>query len=118
MFIVQCRKALLLRFVMDWILCVKIILQPKIIRAGKANMFLSDVFIDAFVNVTNTPVELYENDGSVGAALGAGIGAKIFADEKEAFKNMKRLKIIEPNVNNEYDVYYEKWKEYLMKKLN
>jgi xylulokinase len=93
-------------------------LHPKIIRAGKANMFLSDVFIDAFVNVTNTPVELYENDGSIGAALGAGIGANIFADEKEAFKNMKRLKLIEPEGNNKYDEHYEKWKEELLKKLH
>ncbi len=93
-------------------------IQPKIIRAGKANMFLSDVFIDAFVNVTNTPVELFENDGSVGAALGAGIGAKVFTDETEAFKNMKRLKIIEPNGKHEYDMHYEKWKQYLMRELN
>lgn len=93
-------------------------IQPKIIRAGKANMFLSDVFIDAFVNVTNTPVELFENDGSVGAALGAGIGAKIFTNETEAFKNMKRLKIIEPNNKHEYDSHYEKWKEVLMRELN
>jgi sugar (pentulose or hexulose) kinase len=48
-------------------------IEPKLIRAGKANMFLSDVFIDAFVNITNVPVELYENDGSVGAALGAAL---------------------------------------------
>ena len=50
--------------------------------------------------------------------LGAGIGAKIFTDEKEAFKNMKRLKIIEPNGNNEYEAYYKKWKEYLMREIN
>lgn len=92
-------------------------IQPTVIRAGKANMFLSDVFIDAFVNVTNVPVELYENDGSVGAALGAGIGAKIFADEKAAFKNMKRLKLIEPNGRHEYDESYEKWKNILLDKL-
>jgi xylulokinase len=93
-------------------------IEPKLIRAGKANMFLSDVFIDAFVNVTNVPVELYENDGSVGAALGAGIGAKIFDDEKAAFKNMKRLKLIEPNGRHEYDKSYDKWKEQLLRELN
>jgi xylulokinase len=93
-------------------------IEPKVIRAGKANMFLSDVFIDAFVNITNVPVELYENDGSVGAALGAGIGAKIFEDEKAAFKNMKRLKLIEPNGRHAYDKSYEKWKEELLKELN
>ncbi len=92
-------------------------IEPKLIRAGKANMFLSDVFIDAFVNITNTPVELYNNDGSVGAALGAGIGAKIFADEKAAFKNMKRLKLIEPDGGHRYDKNYERWKEILLKKL-
>ncbi len=92
-------------------------IEPKIIRAGKANMFLSDVFVDAFVNVTNTPVELYNNDGSVGAALGAGIGAKIFNDEKEAFKNMKPLRLIEPNEQNEYEDYYQKWRQELITKL-
>ncbi len=92
-------------------------IEPKVIRAGKANMFLSDVFTDAFVNITNVPVELYENDGSVGAALGAGIGAKIFEDEKAAFSNMNRLKLIEPNGKHAYDKSYEKWKKELERKL-
>ncbi|MBV9963366.1 MAG: carbohydrate kinase [Parafilimonas sp.] len=93
-------------------------IEPNIIRAGKANMFLSDVFVDAFVNVCNVPVELYENDGSVGAALGAGIGANIFTDEKAAFKNMKRLKLIEPNGKHEYDLYYNRWKSILQNELH
>ena len=93
-------------------------IEPKVIRAGMANMFLSDVFVDAFVNITDTPVELYNNDGSIGAALGAGIGAKVFNDEKEAFKNMKCLKVIEPKGNNEYELYYKNWKEILTDKLN
>ncbi len=88
-------------------------IEPKVIRAGKANMFLSDVFVDAFVNITNVPVELYNNDGSVGAALGAGIGAKIFEDEKAAFTNMNRLKFIEPDGKHAYDESYKKWKEAL-----
>lgn len=93
-------------------------IEPKVIRAGRANMFLSDVFIDAFVNITNTPVELFDNDGSVGAALGAGIGAKIFDDEQAAFKNMKALKLVEPNGKNEYEAYYKNWKQALDKELN
>ena len=51
-------------------------MNPTIIRAGKANMFYSPVFTEAFVNATGVPVELYASDGSVGAAIGAGIGAK------------------------------------------
>ena len=52
-------------------------LHPNVIRAGKANMFLSDVFLQSFVNATNVPVELFNCDGSVGAAIGACIGAGI-----------------------------------------
>jgi xylulokinase len=84
--------------------------QPKVIRAGKANMFLSDVFTESFVNATNVPVELYNCDGSVGAATGAGIGAGIFASAKEAFQNFKPLKLIEPTQTNLYNEFYERWK--------
>jgi len=92
-------------------------MNPGVIRAGKANMFLSDVFMHAFVNITNVPVELYESDGSIGAALGAGIGAKIFDNAKEAFAGMKRLGTVEPDDNHDYDKHYEKWKAYLEREL-
>jgi xylulokinase len=92
-------------------------MQPSVIRAGKANMFLSNVFAEAFVNATNVPVELYESDGSMGAALGAGIGAKIFGTAKEAFSNMKPLQLIEPTKADVYDELYMKWKGYLLKEL-
>ena len=75
-------------------------MSPSVIRAGKANMFLSDVFAEAFVNATNVPVELYENDGSAGAALGAGIGAGIFQNAKDAFTMAKPLQLIEPSKAN------------------
>ncbi|MBU3745202.1 MAG: carbohydrate kinase, partial [Sediminibacterium sp.] len=45
--------------------------RPSVIRAGKANLFLSEVFTQTFVNITQTPVELYATDGSAGAARGA-----------------------------------------------
>ena len=92
-------------------------ITPSVIRAGKANLFLSDVFISAFVNATNVPVELYEVDGSVGAAKGAGIGAKIFASEKEAFANANPLDLIEPTVHTAYNEEYEVWKALLQRQL-
>lgn len=92
-------------------------MNPSVIRAGKTNMFLSDVFTDAFVNVTGVPVEMYESDGSVGAALGAGIGARIFSDAKEAFRNMKRLGTVEPDGKHLYDEHYERWRAYLEHEL-
>ena len=84
-------------------------MSPKVIRAGRANLFLSDVFIEAFVNATNTPLELYESDGSVGAAIGAGMGAGVFNNGKEAFRKMKPLKIVQPNEASLYDSLYQKW---------
>ncbi|OIR14254.1 xylulose kinase [mine drainage metagenome] len=92
-------------------------MDPKIIRAGKANMFLSDVFIDAFVNATNVPVELFNCDGSVGTAIGAGIGAKIFSNEKEAFHQFKSIQTIEPTNQKQYDELYHQWKQLLEKQI-
>jgi xylulokinase len=88
-------------------------MNPSVIRAGRANMFLSSVFAEAFVNATNTPVELYDCDGSVGAALGAGIGAGIFSGEKEAFQGRKPLLWVGPGDSAEYDELYGRWKAVL-----
>jgi xylulokinase len=92
-------------------------LHPKVIRAGKANMFLSDVFTESFVNTTGVPVQLFSNDGSVGAALGAGIGAGIYTSFAEAFTNLKVLKTVEPTNTEVYEGYYQEWKKNLENKL-
>lgn len=89
-------------------------MHPKVIRAGKANMFLSDVFIESFVNATGVPVELLNSDGSIGAALGAGIGAGIFKNEKEAFSSNEVLQLVEPVQADLYNELYEDWKQILM----
>ena len=88
-------------------------MQPSVIRAGKANMFLSDVFTNCFVNATNVPVELHDCDGSVGAAKGAGIGVGFYKTAKEAFTNSTPLDLVEPTQAKLYDELYEAWKELL-----
>ena len=93
-------------------------MHPGIVRAGKANMFLSDVFTQAFVNATGVAVELYNCDGSEGAALGAGIGSKIFSDAKEAFINFKALQTIEPNNAEAYEELYQRWKKIVEKQIH
>jgi len=60
-------------------------MNPQVIRAGKTNLFLSDLFADSFVNATNVPVELHQGDGSIGASLGAGIGAVFMLRPKKHF---------------------------------
>lgn len=92
-------------------------MYPTVIRAGKANMFLSDVFTQSFVNVTGVPVELYQTDGSVGAALGAGVGAKIFGEPREAFAGRKPLKLVKPSRTAQYDTLYQQWKAVLEAQL-
>jgi xylulokinase len=88
---------------------------PKVIRAGNTNMFLSDIFSNALVNVTNTPVELYDTDGAKGAALGAGFGVGFYSSLKVAMSKLTKLKVIEPNTSQvaEYQAVYKKWKNIL-----
>ncbi len=93
--------------------------SPSVIRAGKSNMFLSDVFSQTLVNVTGVSVELYDTDGAKGAALGAGIGNHFFGKPKEAFRDMEKIGLIEPDASksNTYDEIYGEWKACLEKKL-
>ncbi|SMD16031.1 xylulokinase [Pedobacter nyackensis] len=92
-------------------------MTPEIIRAGRANLFLSEVFTQSFVNITGVPVELYENDGSYGAAIGAGLGAGIFESVEEAFVNRKPVKLIEPD-GTHLEEHYQDWRELLLQTLN
>lgn len=92
-------------------------MRPKVIRAGRANLFLSDLFTQTFVDVTHIPVELYDNDGSIGAALGAGIGAGIFKEASEAFSQQQILKYIAPQHTTAYEPIYQDWKAILNKQL-
>ncbi|MDQ6610184.1 MAG: carbohydrate kinase, partial [Bacteroidota bacterium] len=90
---------------------------PTVIRAGKANMFLSEVFTQSFINATGVPVELHQTDGSLGAALGAGLGLGFYKSEGEAFTNRKALKIVEPSLTKTYEPLYQEWKSLLEKQL-
>lgn len=93
-------------------------MTPKVIRSGKANMFLSDIFTQCFVNTLNVPVEMYNCDGSAGAAIGAGLGAKIYKNTKEAFQHFKPVQLVEPNGKKEYEEFYNKWLLQLQNQLN
>jgi len=93
-------------------------IYPTIIRAAKANLFLSDVFTTSFVNSTGVAIEFYDGDGSYGAALGAGIGAGIYTDATEAFSNRKAVGCVEPNKKNDLEELYQNWKVFLNEKLN
>lgn len=93
-------------------------MTPKVIRAGKANMFLSEIFTECFVNTLNIPVEMYNCDGSAGAAIGAGLGAKTYKNSKEAFLHFKPIQLVEPNGKKQYEEFYQNWLAQLNKQIN
>ena len=84
------------------------------IHAGHANMFLSPTFRKTLASITGATINLFETDGSVGAAKGAGIGAGIYKDNTEAFSTLEHVCSTEPDTNTEaYVEAYELWKERL-----
>jgi xylulokinase len=88
-------------------------MEVKKVRAGYANMFLSEVFADVFANTVDAALELYDTDGATGAARAAGIGAGIYKSFDESFRGMKKIKTVEPveeKVNNYKEIYSE-WHE-------
>ena len=90
-------------------------LKTDVIRAGHANMFLSPVFREAFVNTIGAPLELYNTDGATGAAVGAGVGAGIFDSFDQAFKGLRSIRTERPDntLAPQYVAAYDRWKSQL-----
>ncbi len=95
-------------------------IRASVIRAGKANMFLSPLFRDTLAGVSGATIELYNTDGSVGAARGAGVGSGYYRSFEEAFANLKRLEVIEPDPSKtaQYNEAYENWKAVLTREIS
>lgn len=93
-------------------------LEAQVIRAGKANLFLSPVFTRIISTLFNIPVELYDADGAAGAARGALVGSKQLRLE-EAQNGLRHLETIEPNPQESavYQNAYEKWVKALTQHL-
>jgi xylulokinase len=81
------------------------------VRAGKGNMFLSDVFTHTFANTTQAAVELFETDGAEGAARAAAMGCGFYISAKEAFNGLTRVAVVEPqaNLSAQYQDAYQAW---------
>jgi xylulokinase len=83
----------------------------KTVKAGHANMFLSPLFRETFVQMNQVNLELYDTDGAQGAARGAGIGAGIFSTEEEAFHGLTLLQTLapDPSGSDRYEETYQYW---------
>lgn len=94
-------------------------LKVSKIHAGHANMFLSPLFRETLASITGATVELFDTDGSVGAARGAGIGVGCYPTMQDAFIHLKKLDVIEPDVEHleAYNEAYARWKNVLRNNL-
>lgn len=88
-------------------------LKPNVIRAGKANMFLNPLFRSTLATLTGARIELFDTDGSLGAARGGALGAGIYKDADEAFATLTRLDVVEPEMawKDTLEESYNKWKQ-------
>ncbi len=85
---------------------------PSVIRAGAANMFQSNIFREALSCITGIEINLYNTDGSIGAARGAGIGCGYYKSAKEAFAGLKTVGVTLPDKSKTavYEEAYMRWK--------
>jgi xylulokinase len=74
-------------------------IETNVIRAGMANLFQSKVFAKTLATLSGATIELYNTDGSVGAARGAGLGVGFYGSASEAFKSLKKVEQIEPEAS-------------------
>ncbi len=89
------------------------------VRAGHANMFFSPIFQQTFASTSGAVLELYDCDGSQGAARGAGLGAAIYPDAAAAFTGLTRKGVVEPDQQRAaaYQEAYGRWKAVLERQL-
>lgn len=84
----------------------------KVIRAGFANMFMSDVFCRTLADVSGATIELYETDGALGAARGAGVGVGLYASVEQAFESLEKRNAFLPEAGALQEAYAA-WKNHL-----
>lgn len=90
-------------------------ISTSVIRAGKANMFLSPIFTTTLASITGATIELYNTDGSVGAARGAGVGIGLYRSFEDAFVGLNKIESIKPDdkLKTVLNEAYQHWVEYL-----
>jgi xylulokinase len=95
-------------------------LKTTVIRAGNANMFLSPIFREAFVNTIGARLELYDTDGAKGAAIGAGVGAGLYNNFTDAFAGLHLIgsEEVDRNKTEQYQEAFGRWNKGLEKQLH
>ena len=94
-------------------------LRPRVIRAGRANLFLSPVFRKTLATLCGVDIELYNTDGALGAARGAALGAGLYASREEAFASLKKIDEVHPDpaIRETLEQGYAVWRSELESRL-
>ena len=94
-------------------------LDLQVIRAGKANLFLSPLFRETLATLCGADIQLYDTDGSLGAARGGALGAGYYTSPAEAFATLEQVASVRPREEWKaaLDEAYEHWKDQLNKTL-
>ncbi len=90
-------------------------MKIKTIKAGNANLFLSPIFRETLANLSGAEIQLFNTDGSIGAARAAGIGAGIFKNDQEAFIGLTLIGETKPvkELYANYQELYTNWEKHL-----
>lgn len=90
-------------------------LKPDVIRAGKANLFLSPLFRQTLATITGAKIELYDTDGALGAARGAALGADLYKSREETFASLAKTEEVTPNEEDRemLEECYRNWKNHI-----
>jgi xylulokinase len=83
-------------------------------------MFLSRIFRQSLADLTGASIELYNTDGSQGAARGAGIGAGIYRSPAEAFRGLERILTVDPEAAGAQSLpaAYQDWRKILEQQVH
>ena len=94
-------------------------LDLRVIRAGKANLFLSPLFRETLATLCEADIQLYDTDGSLGAARGGALGAGYYATPQDAFATLEQVGEVTPRPEwkDVLETAYQEWKEQLIKSL-
>ncbi len=94
-------------------------MNTHVIRAGHANMFLSPIFRTTLATVADAVIELYDTDGSIGAATGAALGFGHYATPEEAFHSLRKIEVVTPDRDHhtQYIETYSRWESTMRREI-
>lgn len=85
-------------------------LEVKHLKVGNDNLFQSAIFSNTITTLTDSPIEVIETTGAIGAAKAAGVGIGVYNSPTEAIGQGNVVRTYEPLAAKEaYAKAYQSW---------